>query len=76
MQSEAEDDEMIRINKRKFFIAAMVILLTGILIGQQMVQAKSDTYEDLKNFTQALEKTRRGLLARMSVPGTAPEVAR
>jgi carboxyl-terminal processing protease len=59
MQNEVEDDEMIRINKRKFLIAAVVILLTGILIGQQMVQAKSDTYEDLKSFTQALEIVKR-----------------
>ena len=59
MQNEAEDDEMIRINKRKFLIAALVILLTGILIGQQMVQAKSDTYEDLKNFSQAMEIIKR-----------------
>ena len=59
MQNEAEDDEMIRINKRKFLIAALVILLTGVLIGQQMVQAKSDTYEDLKNFTQAMEIIKR-----------------
>ena len=59
MQNEAEDDEMIRINKRKFMIAALVILLTGILIGQQMVQAKSDTYEDLKNFSQAMEIIKR-----------------
>jgi carboxyl-terminal processing protease len=59
MQNEVEDDEMIRINKRKFLIAAIVILLTGILIGQQMVQAKSDTYEDLRNFTQAMEIIKR-----------------
>jgi carboxyl-terminal processing protease len=55
MQNEAEDDDMIRINKRKFIIAALVILLTGMVIGQQMVQAKPDTYEELKSFTQALE---------------------
>jgi ABC-type iron transport system FetAB permease component len=61
MQNEMEDDEMIRINKRKFLIAALVILLTGILIGQQMVQAKSDTYEDLKNFTQAMEIIKRNI---------------
>src|SRR5512143_385113 len=59
MQNEAEDDEMIRINKRKFLIAALVILLTGMLIGQQMVQAKSDTYEDLRSFTQAMEIIKR-----------------
>src|SRR5512147_719041 len=59
MQNDLEDDEMIRINKKKFLIAALVILLTGVLIGQQMVQAKSDPYEDLRNFTQALEIVKR-----------------
>ncbi|HEY6010874.1 MAG TPA: S41 family peptidase [Nitrospirota bacterium] len=50
---------MIRINKKKFMIAALVLLLAGIVIGQGMVQAKSDTYEDLKAFTQALELVKR-----------------
>jgi len=59
MQNEAEDVDMIRINKRKFIIAALVILLTGVVIGQQMVQAKPDTYEGLKSFTQALEIVKR-----------------
>jgi carboxyl-terminal processing protease len=59
MQYEAEDNDMIRINKKKFLIAALVILLAGIIIGQQMVQAKPDTYEDLKAFTQALEIVKR-----------------
>jgi len=59
MQNEAEDVDMIRINKRKFIIAALVILLTGMVIGQQMVQAKPDTYEELKSFTQALEIVKR-----------------
>src|SRR5512146_227110 len=59
MQNIPEDDEMIRINKKKFLVAALVILLTGVLIGQQMVQAKSDPYEDLRNFTQALEIVKR-----------------
>ncbi len=59
MQNQVEDDDMIRINKRKFVIAALVILLAGILIGQQMVQAKPDTYEELKTFTQALELVQR-----------------
>lgn len=59
MQNQVEDDDMIRINKRKFLIAALVILLAGILIGQQMVQAKPDTYEELKIFTQALELVQR-----------------
>ena len=59
MQNHPEDDDMIRINKRKFLIAVLVILLTGVLIGQQMVQAKPDTYEDLKAFTQAMELVKR-----------------
>ncbi len=59
MLYEAEDDDMIRINKKKFLIAALVVLLAGILIGQQMVQAKPDAYEDLKAFTQALEIVKR-----------------
>jgi carboxyl-terminal processing protease len=59
MQNLVEDDDMIRINKRKFLIAAAVILLAGVLIGQQMVQAKPDTYEELKAFTQALELVKR-----------------
>lgn len=59
MQNDLEDDDMIRINKRKFIIAALVILLTGMVIGQQMVQAKPDTYEQLKSFTQALEIVKR-----------------
>jgi len=59
MQNEGEDGNMIRINKRKFLIAALVILLAGILIGQQMVQARPDTYEELKSFTQALEIVKR-----------------
>ncbi|HXY54523.1 MAG TPA: S41 family peptidase [Nitrospirota bacterium] len=46
---------MIKINKKKFLIAALILLLTGVLIGHGMVQAKPDTYEELKEFTQALE---------------------
>jgi hypothetical protein len=45
MQNYVEDDDMIRINKKKFLIAALILLLAGILIGQGMVQAKPDTYE-------------------------------
>ncbi len=50
---------MIKINKKKFLIAALILLLTGVLIGQGMVQAKPDTYEELKSFTQALELVKR-----------------
>jgi carboxyl-terminal processing protease len=67
MQNDLEDDTMIRINKKKFIIAALVILLAGVLIGQQMVQAKPDTYEDLKAFTQAMELIKRNYV---EVPDT------
>jgi carboxyl-terminal processing protease len=55
MQNNAEDGDMIKINKRKFLGLAFIVLVIGILIGQGLVQAKSDTYDDLKLFTQALE---------------------
>src|SRR5512141_2193003 len=58
-----EEGDMIRINKKKFVAALVVLLLagtivlltTGILIGQEVAQSRSDTYEDLKAFAQALE---------------------
>jgi carboxyl-terminal processing protease len=59
MQNHLEEDDMIRINKKKFLIAALMLFLIGIIIGQGMVQAKSDAYEDLKAFTQALELVKR-----------------
>lgn len=59
MQIYMEDGDMIRINKKKFLLMALVLILAGILIGQGMVQAKSDTYDELKAFTQALELIKR-----------------
>jgi carboxyl-terminal processing protease len=59
MQNHLEDEDMIRINKRKMLLTALIILFAGILIGQGMVQAKSASYEDLKTFTQALELVKR-----------------
>ncbi len=53
------EDDMIKINKKKFIMAALVLLLVGVLIGQGMVQAKSDAYDDLKAFAQALEVVKR-----------------
>jgi carboxyl-terminal processing protease len=62
-----EEGEMVRINKRKFIAtalvlmlaAALVLLTTGILIGQEVARSKTDTYQDLKAFTQALELVKR-----------------
>lgn len=59
MHNDAEEEDMIKINKKKFLIAALALLLTGVLIGQGLVQAKSDTYDELKAFTQALELIKR-----------------
>jgi carboxyl-terminal processing protease len=59
MQIYTEDGDMIRINKKKFLLMALVLILSGILIGQGLVQAKSDTYDELKAFTQALELIKR-----------------
>lgn len=58
---------MLRINRKKFYVLALVLLLagtfvlltTGILIGQEVAQSRSETYEDLKAFTQALELVKR-----------------
>jgi carboxyl-terminal processing protease len=59
MQNRLEDDDMIQINKKKVLMAALILLLTGVIIGQGFVQAKPDTYEELKSFTQALELVKR-----------------
>jgi carboxyl-terminal processing protease len=59
MRKDAEEENMIRIDRRKFLMAALIALLAGILIGQGLAQAKPDTYSELKAFTQALELVKR-----------------
>lgn len=62
-----EEGDMLKINKRKFIALAIVLLLTGamvllstgILIGQDAALAKPDVYGELRVFTQALELVRR-----------------
>jgi carboxyl-terminal processing protease len=62
-----EEGDMIKMNKKKFLATMLVLLLastivlltTGILIGQEVAGARTDTYEDLKAFTQVLELVRR-----------------
>ena len=41
MQNLCGGDDMIRINKKKFLIAALIMLLTGVMIGQGMVHGKA-----------------------------------
>jgi carboxyl-terminal processing protease len=67
MKMFVEEGDMIKINRKKFIATMLVLLLTGtfvllttgILIGQEAVQSRSGTYEELKAFTQALELVRR-----------------
>lgn len=63
MQIFVEEGDMIKINKKKFLAFAVAILaavlFAGFFIGQEAAQAKADTYEELKAFTQALELVRR-----------------
>jgi carboxyl-terminal processing protease len=67
MKIFTEEGDMLKINRKKFIVMALVLLLsgtfvlltTGILIGQEVVQSKSETYEQLKAFTQALELVKR-----------------
>ncbi len=66
MKIFVEEGDMIKINRKKFIVTMLVLLLTGtivlltagILIGQEAVQSRG-TYEELKAFTQALELVRR-----------------
>jgi len=58
MNLYTEEDDMIKINKKNILLAALLLLFTGVLIGQGMVQAKSDTYDELKAFARALELIR------------------
>ncbi len=67
MKIFVEEGDMIKINRKKFIVTALILLLTGtfvllttgILIGQEAVQSRSGTYEELKAFTQALELVKR-----------------
>lgn len=63
MQIFVEEGDMIKINKKKFLAFAVAILaavlFAGFFIGREAAQAKADTYEELKAFTQALELVRR-----------------
>jgi carboxyl-terminal processing protease len=66
MQPEAEEQGMIKINKKRFIVTTLILLVigtvtlfvTGFVVGHQTAHAKSDTYEELRSFTRALELIR------------------
>lgn len=57
---------MIKINKKKFIVTVLILLVigtvalfvTGFVVGHQLANAKTDTYDDLRAFTKALELIR------------------
>jgi carboxyl-terminal processing protease len=63
MKLYSEENEMIKINKKRFLVTLAILLAigtitlftTGFVIGHKAAHAKSDTYDDLRAFTRALE---------------------
>jgi len=63
MKLYTEENEMIKINKKRFLVTLLILLVigtitlftTGFVVGHQAAHAKSDTYDDLRAFTRALE---------------------
>ena len=66
MEFYTEENEMIKINKKRFLVTLVILLAigtitlftTGFVVGHQAAHAKSDTYDDLRAFTRALELIR------------------
>jgi carboxyl-terminal processing protease len=63
MKLFTEENEMIKINKKRFLVTLLILLVigtitlftTGFVVGHKAAFAKSDTYDDLRAFTRALE---------------------
>ena len=63
MEPYMEENTMIKINKKRFLVTLLILLMigtitlftTGFVVGHRMAYAKSDTYDDLRAFTRALE---------------------
>jgi carboxyl-terminal processing protease len=63
MKLYTEENEMIKINKKRFLVTLLILLVigtitlftTGFVVGHKAAFAKSDTYDDLRAFTRALE---------------------
>jgi carboxyl-terminal processing protease len=66
MMMYTEEQGMIKINKKRFLVTMLILLAigtvtlftTGFLVGHRTAYAKSDTYDELKSFTRALELIR------------------
>src|SRR5512137_2863647 len=66
MKLFTEENEMIKINKKRFLVTLLILLVigtitlfvTGFVVGHKVAHAKSDTYDDLRAFTRALELIR------------------
>ncbi len=66
MNMYTEEEGMITINKKRFLVTVLILLgigtvtlfTTGFLVGHRTAYAKSDTYDELKSFTRALELIR------------------
>ncbi len=60
---DSEETGMIKVNKKKLILTAVILLVvgtltlftTGFVLGHRVAYAKSDTYDDLRAFTRALE---------------------
>jgi carboxyl-terminal processing protease len=63
---QSEEHEMIKINKKRFIVTVLILLVfgtvtlftTGFVVGHKLAYAKSDTYDELRSFTRALELIR------------------
>jgi carboxyl-terminal processing protease len=66
MKMYTEEAGMIKLNKKRFLVTLAVLLVfgtttlftTGFLVGHRAAYAKSDTYDELRVFTRALELIR------------------
>lgn len=67
MHEQMEEEGMIKINKKRFVVTTLILLLigtvtlfvTGFVVGHQTAYARPDTYEELRTFTRALELIRK-----------------
>jgi carboxyl-terminal processing protease len=66
MKLYLEEEDMIKINKKRFLVTAALLCLigtatlfvTGFVVGHRTAHARTDAYDDLRAFTRALELIR------------------